>query len=589
MLSIRKELLTIFQNTITNLLGEGNIIKESSIQRASRPEFGDYQGNFVMGFAKERGENPKALADKVIERVLSGQNLDRVVFEKLESAGPGFINITLSKEIVLQHLVAYNPAQFSGQSEHLNETVVIDYGSANVAKEMHVGHLRSTVIGDAIARILTFAGYKVVRQSHLGDWGTQFGMLIEYMIDHRLFSDQLAVMSDLTALYQQAKVAFDASEDFADRARERVVKLQSGDKETLGMWQHLVDISRRYFEKIYQRLEVQLTPEDDCGESFYNPMLDGIVDELKKAGIAEESQGALVIFLEGFIDRDKNPLPMIIQKKDGGYLYSTTDLAAAKYRMSHYNADRLIYVTDARQEQHFNMVFAAVKRTQWIKKPVEFQHVPFGSVLGKDKKPFKTRSGETIRLELLIDEAIDRAYKIVNEKNPDAAEEEKKNIARIIGIGALKYADLCNERIKDYVFDWDIILSFEGNTAPYLQNAFVRIQSIFRRGEIDLAQLGKMQNFSADSFVEPIEHELAIHLLEFHEVVARVVEDLLIHKLCNYLHKLAALFHRFYEHCKILNIDEQDIRNNRLMLCYKVSMTLKQGLDLMGVKVLDKM
>lgn len=589
MLSIRKELLNIFQSAITDLLGEGNIIKESSIQRASRPEFGDYQGNFVMGFAKARGENPKAMADAVIQRALSAQTSGPSVFEKLESAGPGFINITLSKDNVAQHLIAFNPQEYSEGAEHRDKTVVIDYGSANVAKEMHVGHLRSTVIGDAIVRILSFAGYTVVRQSHLGDWGTQFGMLIEYMVERQLITDQLTVMSDLTALYQQAKVAFDASPEFADRARERVVKLQRGDKETLQIWQHLVDISRQYFEKIYQRLEVLLTREDDCGESFYNPMLDDVVDELKKARIAEESQGALVIFLDGYFDRDKNPLPMIIQKTDGGYLYSTTDLAAAKYRMNHYNADRLVYVTDARQEQHFNMVFAAVKRTGWAKKSVEFQHVPFGSVLGKDKKPFKTRSGETIRLELLIDEAIDRAYKIVDEKNPNASEEEKKQIARIIGIGALKYADLCNERIKDYVFDWDVILSFDGNTAPYLQNAFVRIQSIFRKGEIDVSQLEKIKSFSTDSLVEPIEHELAIHLLEFHEVVARVVEDLLIHKLCNYLHKLAVLFHRFYEHCKILNITDTDIRDSRLQLCHKVSITLKQGLDLLGVKVLDKM
>lgn len=589
MLSIRKDLLNIFQKAINDLLGEGHLIKESSIQRASRPEFGDYQGNFVMGFAKERGENPKAMADEVIKRVLNEQDADQPLFEKLESAGPGFINITLSKDYVLQQLVAYSPGHFADFAKHQNKTVVIDYGSANVAKEMHVGHLRSTVIGDSIARILTFAGYKVVRQSHLGDWGTQFGMLIEYMVEHRLFSDELKVMSDLTALYQQAKIAFDASEEFATRARERVVKLQRGDQDTLRMWQHLVDISRQYFEKIYQRLEVLLTREDDCGESFYNPMLDDIVAELISAGIAVESEGALVIYLDGFVDRDKNPLPMIIRKTDGGYLYSTTDLAAAKYRMNHYHGNRLIYVTDARQEQHFNMVFAAVKRTNWIKNSVEFQHVPFGSVLGKDKKPFKTRSGETIRLELLIDEAIDRAYKIVDEKNPESSEEEKKQIARTIGIGALKYADLCNERIKDYVFDWDIILSFDGNTAPYLQNAYVRVQSIFRRGEIDVKQLENLKHFSENAINESIEHELAIHLLEFHEVIARVVEDLLIHKLCNYLHKLAVLFHRFYEQCKILNIADTELRDSRLMLCHKVSITLKQGLDLLGVRVLDKM
>jgi arginyl-tRNA synthetase len=598
MQSIRKDLLEVFQKAVNDLLGEGNSIKLAMIQRAGRPEFGDYQANFAMSLAKHRGENPKALADAVIKALVDARLANQRVFAKLESAGPGFINITLTADYVIQHLNAFKPELYSGRAENQDKRVVIDYGSANIAKEMHVGHLRSTVIGDAIARILTFAGYTVARQSHLGDWGTQFGMLIEFMIEKNLLADRLTAMSDLTALYQNAKIAFDADAGFSDRARERVVKLQSGDIETLAIWQQLVDISVAYFEKIYQRLGVLLTPEDDCGESFYNPMLTGIVDELIRAGIAEKSQGALVIYLEGFVDREKNPLPMIIQKSDGGYLYSTTDLAAAKYRMNDLHGDRLIYVTDSRQEQHFAMVFAAVKRTNWAKKPVEFEHVPFGSVLGKDKKPFKTRSGETIRLELLIDEAIDRAYKIVDEKNPATAEEEKKHIAQTIGVGALKYADLCNERTKDYVFDWDTVLSFDGNTAPYLQNAYVRVQSIFRRGDIDLAKYNVRaasarieQSASSPKVMitEPIEHELAIHLLEFHEVVARVVEDLMIHKLCTYLHQLAALFHRFYEHCKILNAPDEATKDSRLIFCVVVSTTLKQGLDLLGVRVLEKM
>jgi arginyl-tRNA synthetase len=590
MLSIRKDLFEIFQEAIQQLLGAENTIKYSMIQRAGRPEFGDYQANFAMSLAKQRGENPKALAERVISAVKDAQKDGRGVFAQLESAGPGFINITLTEDYLLHHLKAFDPEHYALEAEQEGKIVVIDYGSANIAKEMHVGHLRSTVIGDAIARILSFAGYTVNRQSHLGDWGTQFGMLIEYMIEKNLMANQLTEMRDLTALYQNSKVSFDADAAFADRARERVVKLQSGDSETMAMWQHLVDISVAYFETIYQRLEVLLTREDDCGESFYNPMLSGIVSELVEAGIAERSEGALVIYLDGFVDRDKNPLPMLIQKSDGGYLYSTTDLAAANYRLNHFKADRLIYVTDSRQEQHFAMLFAAVNRTAWAKKPVSFEHVPFGSVLGKDKKPFKTRSGENIRLAELIDEAEARAYKIVDEKNPSTPEAEKKHIAKTIGIGALKYADLSSERTKDYVFDWDTQLSFDGNTAPYLQNAYVRIQSIFRKGEVDLSHYAKLLGSDRQIMItDPIEHELSIHLMEFHEVLARVVEDLLIHKLCNYLHQLAVLFHRFYEHCKILQAPDPKIKESRLILSALVSITLKKGLDLLGVKVLEKM
>lgn len=590
MQSIRKDLFEIFQGAVQALLGPESSIKYAMIQRAGRPEFGDYQANFAMSLAKQRGENPKAMAETVIKQVAEAEKDGLRVFAKLENAGPGFINITLTEEYLVRQLKAFNPEHYAGQAEHLGQIVVIDYGSANIAKEMHVGHLRSTVIGDAITRILTFAGYTIVRQSHLGDWGTQFGMLIEYMIEKDQLANKLTEMKDLTKLYQNSKVSFDADPAFADRARERVVKLQSGDAETLAMWQHLVDISVAYFASIYQRLGVLLTREDDCGESFYNNMLTGIVSELIQAGIAEKSEGALVIYLDGFVDREKNPLPMLIQKTDGGYLYSTTDLAAAKYRLNHYKADRLIYVTDSRQEQHFAMLFAAVKRTNWAKNTVTFEHVPFGSVLGKDKKPFKTRSGENIRLAELIDEAEARAYKIVDEKNPTAPENEKKQIANTIGIGALKYADLSSERTKDYVFDWDTQLSFDGNTAPYLQNAYVRIQSIFRKGEIDPAHYAKFVGDERTILItDPIEHELSIHLLEFHEVVARTVEDLLIHKLCTYLHQLAALFHRFYEHCKILNAPDAATKESRLIFCILVSTTLKKGLNLLGVNVLEKM
>ncbi len=588
--SIRKDLFEIFQGAVREQLGADYGIKYAMIQRAGRPEFGDYQANFAMSLSKQLGGNPKELADGLIKRVMDTQIEGIPVFAKCESAGPGFINISLTDAYLIQKLNAFNPDYYPARAEHEGKVVVIDYGSANIAKEMHVGHLRSTVIGDAITRILTFVGYKVVRQSHLGDWGTQFGMLIEFMLAKKVPVSELSDMKDLTVLYQNSKVAFDADPAFADRARERVVKLQSGDAETLAMWQHLVDISVAYFARIYQRLGVLLTREDDCGESFYNTMLARIVEELKEAGIAEKSEGAWVIHLEGFVDRDKNPLPFLIQKTDGGYLYSTTDLAAAKYRMNHFKADRLLYVTDIRQAQHFAMVFASVKRTDWIKKPVEFEHVPFGSVLGKDKKPFKTRSGENIRLLELIEEAEERAYKIVNEKNPDAAESEKKQIAKTVGIGALKYADLSSERTKDYVFDWDTQLSFEGNTAPYLQNAYVRIQSVFRKGNIDPSQY--QAHFGSDRAIlitDPIEHELGIHLLEFEEVIARTVEDLLIHKLCNYLHQLAVLFHRFYEHCKILNAPDQATKESRLIFCGVVSETLKKGLNLLGVEVLEKM
>ncbi|OAI49248.1 hypothetical protein AYO45_03045 [Gammaproteobacteria bacterium SCGC AG-212-F23] len=575
MLSIRQQLQQIFTATIKEIHG---VDTDPMLQPAGRPEYGDYQANFALRLAKTLQKKPFDIANAVITKLQASP-----LFAKLEASGPGFINITL-KDTALE-----NQLQKLMTQEHLGliktphpDTVVVDYSSANVAKEMHVGHLRTTIIGDAIARILNFLGHQVIRQNHIGDWGTQFGMLIEHLIESHWQVHQTA---DLTTLYQQAKKRFDEDKIFAERARARVVALQEGDKKSREIWQQLVKHSLQYFQSIYQKLDVLLVEKDVCGESFYNDKLNALVTELQQKNIAAVDQGAVVIFLKDFFDPDGNPLPMLIRKSDGGYLYATTDLAAIRYRIQELKANRLIYVVDARQKQHFDMLFAAAQVAGWADNTIRLEHVEYGTVLGEDHKPFKTRSGDTIKLNELLAEAEKRAAALILQKHPEIAAEELAQLANRVGIGALKYADLRNDKAKDYVFSWDRMLAFDGNTGPYLQNAYVRIAAIFRKSPVDVQALDAVSLHISS----PIEHILAVKIAEFPDVVSAIANHLHLHYLCDYLYDLAGLFHKFYEHCPVLTVSDTRVRDSRLQWCVLTARTLKLGLNLLGIQVLERM
>ncbi|MFN3166305.1 MAG: arginine--tRNA ligase [Phycisphaeraceae bacterium] len=546
---------------------------------AGNPAFGDYQANLAMKLGKQLGKPPREVAQAVVDQVQIGG-----LIEKADVAGPGFINLHLSKGALADAACAMlNDSQLGVAPLDAPQTVVVDYSSPNVAKEMHVGHLRSTVIGDAIARVLTFQGHDVVRQNHLGDWGTQFGMLIEHLIETG--QAQQDDLGDLTKLYKQSKARFDAEPEFAERAKQRVVKLQGGHEPTLASWRRLVAQSAVYFASIYERMGVLLEPGDTRGESFYNDKLPTVIEQLKRDGVLQESQGAGVVFVEGFADKDGNPLPMIVQKSDGGYLYATTDLAAVRFRVDELGASRVVYVTDARQSQHFAMVFKAAADAGWLK-GASFEHVPFGTVLGEDGKPFKTRDGDVVRLVDLIDEAESRAIAVCKEKNPDLTDKEAVEIGRVVGLGALKYADLSSDRIKDYRFSWERMLALDGNTAPYLINAYVRVHGIFRKGGIDF------DAFTADHVQvdDPNEKALVLKLIQFGPTVASVADSLEPHRLCNYLYDLASAFHKFFEHCPVLRSDvDPRVKQGRLALCKLVALTLRQGLDLLGIGVVERM
>lgn len=571
---MREILTNLFNDAIHDCFGEAAANCDPSIQLAAREEYGDYQANFAMRLAKLLHKKPVEIANQVIEKLNSN-----TIFKSLEASGPGFINITLANEFLSERLSLLTNDDRLGVTRVTHpQNIVVDYANANVAKEMHVGHIRSIVIGDAIVRIQNFLGHHTIRQSHLGDWGTQFGMLIENLLESG-GKDNPFSMSDLDVLYKESKQKFDADPAFADRARTRVVALQQGDEETLAIWRNLVKESLKYFQKIYDKLDVLLTEDDARGESYYNPMLADSIAELEQKGLVTISDGAKVVYLDDF------PIPYLIQKNDGGYLYATTDIAAVKFRTKNLNATRLIYLTDARQKQHFAMLFATVKKAGWVDDHVKLEHVFFGAILGPDNKPFKTRSGESIRLISLLEEAETRAMQLARDKNPNLSEEELKTISHAIGIGALKYADMRADKIKDYVFDWDKLLSFDGNTAPYLQNATVRISAIFRKGNINLASIQNAKII----LNEAIEHTLAIKLLEFPDLIYSVADDLHLHRMCDYLYELAATYHRFYEHCPILSTEDLAIRNSRLMLSNLTARVLRLGLDLLGIQTLDKM
>jgi len=565
-------LVPVFSAAATRVLGA----EYATVEPMLRPsKHADFQANLAMSLGKSLGRNPRELAQSLVDALPESPWLERA-----EVAGPGFINLWLSSDRLAQAVSALQGGEF-GLLDRERERVVVDYSSPNVAKEMHVGHLRSTIIGDALARVFEALGHTVIRQNHIGDWGTPFGMLIEHLLDLGEGTASQSV-SDLGAFYRDARQKFDADPSFAERARRRVVALQSGDPTTLGLWNTLVDVSKSYFDAIYGLLGVTLSEADIAGESLYNRFLPEVVDELLHQGLAREDQGAVCAFPPGFRGRDEQPLPLIIKKQDGGYGYATTDLAALRFRVRELEATRVLYVVGAPQAQHLSMVFAMARLAGWLPESITAEHVPFGSVLGTDGKIFRTRAGETVRLVDLLNEAVRRARAIVEEKNPELSEAEKDEVARKVGIGAVKYADLSSDRVKDYVFDWDRMLAFQGNTAPYLQYALARIRSIFRRDEAQ-GRGGPLR------LSTPEERALALCLLGFGQAVRDVASTLHPHKLCGYLFELSTVYNTFYDRCPVLKAETDAECNSRLALCEATALVLERGLLLLGIEAPARM
>lgn len=541
----------------------------------------DAQANFAMPLAKKLGKNPREVASAVAAKIDAPDLVANV-----EVAGPGFLNLTLARTFLASaasHALA--DARLGVAEADTKDKVVIDYSGPNVAKEMHVGHLRSTIIGDALSRVLEWRGHAVVRQNHIGDWGTPFGMLLEHLVDVTGGAASSATADDasvgeLGAFYKAARAKFDADPAFAERARRRVVALQSGDPETLALWRRLVDVSRHYFEDVYRKLGVALRPDDVCGESFYNPRLAPLAEELEAGGQAVVDQGALCLFPPGFKSKEGEPLPLIIRKSDGGFGYATTDLAAIRYRVKELGATRLLYVVGAPQEQHLAMVFAAARELGWLAPPARAEHVAFGSVLGADKKMLKSRSGDAVRLVDLLDEAVERASEVLAAKAPELPPAEKTELATMVGIGSVKYADLSTDRVKDYVYDPARMVSFDGNTAGYLQYAHARIRSMLRKAEG--SAVGPI------AIAEPPERRLAIALLGFGAAVKSVEQTLEPHRLAGYLYQLATAFTSFYESCPVLK-SAGDVRASRLALSDLTARTLARGLDLLGIGAPERM
>ena len=542
----------------------------------------DAQVNGSLALAKAMGLTPREVALKVLEVV----DLKEICSDA-QVAGPGFINLTFKNEFLARELMASSTGKKLGvRNATKPRKVLIDYSAPNVAKEMHVGHLRSTVIGDALVRMLTYVGNEVARENHVGDWGTPFGMLIEHLVDlgETHAAEELSV-GDLDSFYRSARKKFDESEIFQTRARTRVVALQSGDAETLRLWKLLVAESNRYFQKIYHTLGVLLEPTDVMGESAYNKLLPEVVTRLGALGMMTKSDGADVVFPEGFTNRENQPLPLIIRKTDGGYNYATSDLACVIDRVERIDAELLLYVVGAPQAQHLQMIAAVATQAGWLKAPREMVHVSFGNVLGADKKMLKTRSGDTVKLDALLTEAVERAAKAVAEKNPDLTAEAQAEIARIVGIGAVKYADLSTDRIKDYTFDWDRMLSFDGNTSPYLQYAHARICSIFRRANVERASV---RNFEP-TISHVAERELAMKVLQFDSALWDTLDKYSPHRLCTYLYDLATSFSSFYEQCPVLKAENENEKNSRLMLCDLTARVMQAGLEVLGIESPEQM
>ncbi|EJK8028813.1 arginine--tRNA ligase [Salmonella enterica subsp. enterica serovar Kentucky] len=553
---------------------------EPQVRQSAKVQFGDYQANGMMAVAKKLGMAPRQLAEQVLTHLdLSG------IASKVEIAGPGFINIFLEPAFLAEQVQQALASDRLGVSQPTRQTIVVDYSAPNVAKEMHVGHLRSTIIGDAAVRTLEFLGHHVIRANHVGDWGTQFGMLIAWLEKQQQENAGDMALADLEGFYRDAKKHYDEDEAFAARARNYVVKLQSGDAYFREMWRKLVDITMTQNQITYDRLNVTLTCDDVMGESLYNPMLPGIVADLKAKGLAVESEGATVVFLDEFKNKEGDPMGVIIQKKDGGYLYTTTDIACAKYRYETLHADRVLYYIDSRQHQHLMQAWTIVRKAGYVPDSVPLEHHMFGMMLGKDGKPFKTRAGGTVKLADLLDEALERARRLVAEKNPNMPADELEKLANAVGIGAVKYADLSKNRTTDYIFDWDNMLAFEGNTAPYMQYAYTRVLSVFRKADIDEQALA-----SAPVIIsEDREAQLAARLLQFEETLTVVAREGTPHVMCAYLYDVAGLFSGFYEHCPILSAENDAVRNSRLKLAQLTAKTLKLGLDTLGIETVERM
>jgi arginyl-tRNA synthetase len=552
---------------------------------ATNPRFGDYQSNIAMSLAKKLGQKPREIAQKLIDNL----NIDDLCAQP-EIAGAGFINLTIKPAYLENQLnsIAKDPRLGINKVKE-PQKVIVDFSSPNIAKEMHVGHLRSTIIGDSIARILEFSGQDVLRLNHVGDWGTQFGMLIAYLREaypEALTTADALDLGDLVSLYKKAKIRFDEDEEFREIARQEVVKLQAGQEDSRHAWKLLCDQSRREFQVIYDLLDIKLT---ERGESFYNPLLPSIIEELDEKRLLKEDAGAKCVFLDGFTNKDGNPLPLIVQKSDGGYNYATTDLAALNYRIQQDGAQRIIYVTDAGQANHFAQVFQVARKAGILPEEIEVVHVPFGLVQGEDGKKLKTRSGETVRLKDLLDEAVIRSRADLEtrlaQENRQETEEFIANVAKVIGISAIKYADLSQNRTSNYIFSYDKMLALQGNTAPYLLYAYVRVQGIGRKGNIDFNNLG------ADARVvlqEEAELVLAKHIVQLGDLLQTVDRDLLPNRLCEYLYQLSQKFNSFFEQCPVLKAEEP-LRISRLILCDLTARTLKLGLSLLGIPVLERM
>ncbi len=557
-----------------------NVIKEAfdkagidetpiPVSEATKPEFGDYQFNGAMALSKKLGKNPREIATAILDHLeLSG------ILSKAEIAGPGFINLWLNDAWVAKACREASADERLGIPKKSDPIkVVVDYSGPNMAKQMHVGHLRSTIIGDTLANLLEFLGDEVIRQNHVGDWGTQFGMLIAYL--EEMGEDGSGSLQDLEQFYKDAKKRFDEDEAFANKAREYVVKIQSGDAHCLNLWQKFIDISLGHCEVVYEKLDVNLKREHVRAESFYNEELPKVIDELDAVKMLQESDGAQCVFLEG------EEIPVIVQKGDGGYLYATTDLAALRYRANVLGAKRISYVVDARQGEHFKQVFKVAKASGFVPEDVKLEHIAFGTMMDAGGKPFKTRDGGTVKLIDLLDEAVVKAKAAIKEKD-DYSEEEIERLAKIIGIGAVKYADLSINRESNYIFNWDKMLSFEGNTSLYMQYAYARIQSIFRKygGKID----GEI------IIGDALEHRLSVMLLRFEEVLERAAVDAAPNQITTYLYELVTLFMRFYEQNPILKegVDEKT-KQSRLVLADMTARTIRQGLDILGIDVVDKL
>jgi arginyl-tRNA synthetase len=544
--------------------------------------FSDLQSNVALGLAKKLGKAPRDIANEIVAHLDVAD-----IAEPPEVSGPGFINLTLRAQWIADAATGLlTDPRLGTPVKPRPQAVIVEYSSPNIAKEMHVGHLRSTIVGDAIARVTEFVGDHLIRDNHVGDWGTPFGMLIEHLVDVGEESPEADLLrTDPNAFYQHARVKFDSDPVFADRARERVVKLQSGnDAATMQLWQDLVDMSKDYLRGVYARLRVTLADDDIRGESFYNDMLPGVADDLIAKGLARVSEGALCAFPAGFTSRDGSPLPVIIRKSDGGYNYSTSDLATVRYRVDKFNADRAVYVVGSDQALHFKMVFAVAGEAGWLPADKDFEHAQIGMVQGKDGHRLRTRAGDNVTLEDLITEGPLRARALLDEVERDDEGLDLDAIAQDVGIGAIKYADLSTARDSAYIFDWDRMISFKGNTGPYLQYATTRIKSIFRRAGVDEASL-----HGPIVITEAPERELARKLLDFGAVVTQVAQTSEPHHLCAYLFEAASLFTTFYERCPVLKADTEQTRQSRLALCAAVHRVLTTGLGLLGVPVPDRM